>query len=152
MRRALIAFGIAAFPFVAAAAPALSKAFDSERFRTIITIRTLPQPVRRAVDRYIRFNSFGDAGSHIGGGGCIRRDGRRLVLAGLGRHFDFVLYEHGGDISPMHDHLLLYERGVGPQRILVFSCMGALPRKQDQLKAAVLRGECQEDTGAVEVN
>jgi hypothetical protein len=152
MRRALLTVSIVAFPFATGAMPALPRAFASERYRTIATIRTLPQPVRRAVDRYIRFNSFGDVGSHIGGGGCIRRDGRRLVLAGLGRRFDFVVYQHGGDSSPTHDHFLVYEHGADPHRTLVFSCRGALPRKLDKLKAAILHGDCSEDTGAIEVD
>jgi len=151
MRRWFLVLGVVGFPLLAAAAaPTLPKRFASQRFAPVTTAAALPSVVRRAVDRFIQFRPLGDFGTRPGRGHVIS-DHRALALAGLGRGFDFVLYEHSGGLSSTHDHLLVFEHGADRTRNLVLSCTGALPRKVDEVKAAVLRGECmQADAGVVE--
>ena len=150
MRHGLVTLAAVAFPFIAVAAPMLPKGFAPERLKPVASVATLPAPVRRAVDRYIWFAQLSDVGAHIGGRGCIRSPGRRLVLAGVGRTLEFVVYEHGGGGMVEHDHLVVFGHDDSGMRTVAFSCVGTLPRQPAKLRAAIVRGQCVEASGAVE--
>jgi hypothetical protein len=150
MRSWLVVVGAVAVPMLAVAAPPLPKRFATERFASVESTAKLPPLVTRAVDRYTGFRGLRDAGAHLGFGGCVPTSGRALVLAGIGRDLDFVLYEHGGPAMARHDHLLVLAHGAEGLRTVVYSCTGNLPRQPKKLLAAVLRGECTQTLSAVE--
>jgi hypothetical protein len=146
MRGWLLVLGVVAMPVSGEAAPHLPAGFATERFTPIESLGKLPPPLRQALDRYIRFQSLGDAGAQQLDGTCRPGHRRLLAGAGVGRALDFVVYEHLN-----HDHLLVYRHGAHGARALAFSCSGDLPRKPGLLTKAVLQGRCREKTGPVEI-
>jgi hypothetical protein len=148
------------FPSVTAEAePGIARELARERFAPVSVTRQLPPPLWDGLALFVRRKPLVDAG--VAPAGKVPESDvrpvtveRAFAFGGVGSKLDFVIYRHSpawGGIGD-HDHLLVFRHLPGGKRSLVFSCVGALPRKAAQVSAAVADGRCQQRTGSVETD
>jgi hypothetical protein len=148
------------FPIAAAEAePGIARELARERFAPVLVTRQLPPPLWEGLALFVRRKSLVDA--EVAPAGKTTESDvrpvtteRSFALGGVGSKLDFVIYQHSpawGGIGD-HDHLLVFRHLPSGNRSLVFSCVGALPRKVAQVSAAVADGRCKQRTGSVETD
>ena len=149
-------FGIMVALLVGALGTAFAKnsepiqAFLRSEFRLVDEISGLSSEERRAFQSYVGDKPVAKAGDPYEATDVLdSRDlpRRRVVLAGVGHHISFVMYEHGGRGS--HDHLVVMMED-GDDVTVPYSCVGALPRTLDGIKAAVQKQICKRERGSRE--
>jgi len=126
------------------------QAFLRSEFRLVDGVAELSSDMRRAFQFYVGDAPVAKPGdpyeaTDVLGGRDLPR--RRVVLAGVGHHISFVMYEHGGRGG--HDHLVVM-MGDGDDVTVPYACVGSLSRKLDGLRAAVRKGTCKRERGARE--
>jgi hypothetical protein len=126
------------------------QAFLRSEFRLVNGVADLSPDVRRAFQSYVGDAPVAKPGEPYEATDVL--DGRdlprrRVVLAGVGHHVSFVMYEHGG--RGRHDHLVVMMED-GDDVTVPYACVGALSRTLDGIRAAVRKGTCKREQGARE--
>ena len=127
-----------------------SDAFLRSEFRLVGALADLSPDMRRAFRSYVGDAPLAKPGDPYEATDALgSRDlpRRRLVLAGVGHHISFVVYEHGG--RGRHDHLVVMMED-GDNVTIPYACVGSLPRTLDGLRAAVRKGTCKRERGSRE--